>query len=1038
MKKTSAWDLHRRDFLLTALVLAACGSDGSDGPSGSGGNAGAAGSGGSGGDGGTDPRVPFGVWEEVRAAIRKSPDHLVAEAERVVASKDPVAIFELVRDQFVTLPATPTTIGGTTERLFGLRGTLRSGSGTMRDKAELLAHLYTQAGFQAEVVRIPTPPDPEFVKKALVRSVTRVFSPDVTEAQAARWLELLGMTRMPVEVIDEGRVAAEQLVSSLLTVLPQTVDAQAFSFTAPISIPIVSVQVAGEQKLANPQLPDLAFGDSGTTLGPQTISDAQPLPKVKATVSIVNSADPKVPVDLVSGEFASEDLIGRSLYVMMVPPEGLAESLRTPLDHLRTFAPALSLQGPGLEQSVIDANTVVGSAVTRGGDVFVAQSDGTLALNGTVLDTSPYDPAKAASVATLQAQVSASSFRRVSLRVAALDASGNSVPGLPASAFALAEEGTAQVFTLLENQSPPPRVLFVLDKSTSLPPAFQGAAAAALVKDMASAVLASYPGASFRIHTVGGNPDHGSWTSDPVALEAAALSQSGLGSDLWLALGQAAKLGATTIVFVTDGDATDTPTPEKLSAISVAPPSVFLIVGGGATTTLDQMAEITAGAVVPVTDQAQAQAQTSAFIAARQKSAYLLRYDAPEAGPTTRNVQLSLRDGPATATVNYDVPPPAEVKTPNRVGGILLTLQVGGATPVTRVLAGTREVTATTPESVFQEAYDAFLGTFEVRFEGGAPTVATVLDDWISARLALEPLWDATRGSDEAAIVDAWLKTPPVPSAAAAVLHAPLAAKSGSGVFPTGLRASIHVTQPRGKNAIARRVDLVPLGPYGAIDVDARAALVEAMTATARHALIEDELWSTSTKKLLLGVPLMHLPPFTSVESVISGLSQELRDRWRLAMNGYSNAHRLIPASGTPVAFWHLAPTTGALLGVLERGNGGAEDIEQYQSDMNTLIDLANRLAALASLAGVLGAAGGTWLSLELTKAKKLLGATVVIAGGTPSSDPTNWNDFGCTAVTSAASAAAGAVGGVVGAAAEAAGQADSAATAVTGNGLFC
>jgi hypothetical protein len=174
------------------------------------------------------------------------------------------------------------------------------------------------------------------------------------------------------------------------------------------------------------------------------------------------------------------------------------------------------------------------------------------------------------------------------------------------------------------------------------------------------------------------------------------------------------------------------------------------------------------------------------------------------------------------------------------------------------------------------------------------------------------------------------------------------------------------------------------------------------------------------------------------VESVLPSLSQELKDRWRLAMLGYSNAHRLIPASGTPVAFWHLDPTTGALLGVLESGNGGAEDVQQMEAEMNALIDLANRLAAIASMAGVIGTAGGTWLSLELTKAKKLLGATVVLAGGTPGDDPTDWSDFGCAPASGAASGAAGAMGGLIGEAAEAAGHADSASTAATGNGLFC
>ncbi|HMR79062.1 MAG TPA: hypothetical protein PKD61_28345, partial [Polyangiaceae bacterium] len=102
------------------------------------------------------------------------------------------------------------------------------------------------------------------------------------------------------------------------------------------------------------------------------------------------------------------------------------------------------------------------------------------------------------------------------------------------------------------------------------------------------------------------------------------------------------------------------------------------------------------------------------------------------------------------------------------------------------------------------------------------------------------------------------------------------------------------------------------------------------------------------------------------------------------------------------------------------------------------------RLANLAGALGALSGAGGTWLSLELTKAKKLLGATVVIAGGTSSDDPTNWNDFGCAAASGAAGGAFGALAGLgglaglLGQAGEALGTADNVISAGTGHSPIC
>ncbi|MEZ4222222.1 MAG: hypothetical protein R3B13_14900 [Polyangiaceae bacterium] len=698
---TQPWDLSRRDFMLAALIVAACGSDdGSSAKPNPDGGAGAGGAGGSGGDGGAGPRVPFGVWEEVRAALRTSPDHLVARAEALVAQKDATAIYEFVRDHIVTLPATQTTLGGETGRLFGLRGTLRGGGGTMRDKADLLVDLYKRAGFEAEVVAVSTPKITDFVKKVLLRSVSRVFDPQVPDAKVAEWLGLLQIAP-PTDstVLDKDDSAANALAQAVLGMLPSDAKAQAFDFSDPISIPIVRVTDGGAKKLANPALPDLPFGDAGTTASAATAAEAQKLPTLTATLSIVSSSNPKQPVDLVSGTFAVEDLPGRSLRIAMAPPEDLPTVVGRQLSELRTFIPVLYLDGSDVAQSERDKHTFVGSAITRTGDVVKQEADGSYSVNGIEIDTTPTDPTKLASVKAIALEASAAGFPRVNVRASATDGSGNSVYGLNASAFKLEEDGVEQVFTLLENKPPDPRVVFVLDKSTSLPPDFQGAQAAALVKTIATQLLAKFAASSFRIQTVGGSINDGAWTSDPAVLEQAALNQYALGSDLWEALGEAAKLGATTLIFITDGDATDTPTGENLAAVSIAPPTVCVHVGTTPTTTLDQMATITGGTVVSVTMQSEAISAADAFITARQKNSYLLRYDAPTTGANTRAVKLSIRGGTATGSGNYTVPAPAEVKPPNRFGGLLLTLDDGSNT-VTRVLAGRREVLEDTTDAV--------------------------------------------------------------------------------------------------------------------------------------------------------------------------------------------------------------------------------------------------------------------------------------------------------------------------------------------------
>jgi hypothetical protein len=1035
--------LSRRSFLQAAAVLTACGGHEASRKSGGGGSGGNAGSGGGAGDAGVADDVPFGVWRQVRDAIRQSPDHLIAQADRVVATKDPKAIFEFVRDRFATLPAALTNLGPANRRLWGVRGTLRSGTGTLRDKAELLAELYRRAGFSAAVEEVAITYDAGFVRKVLVREVARAFEPTATPEQAARWLELLGVAA-PAEaaVIDGDGARATALGDALLALLPPTAKVDDFSDVPPPAMPLVAVTVDGEKKYANVALPDAQFGDVGDRNTPRAASAATALPKVSAAFSVVTTTRPTEPVELVRADFDLEDVIGRSLYVALVPPEDLGVLLKRHPEQIQTFLPTLSLRAPDMTADELARHVYVGSALTRTADVLAIEGD-TLSFNGAAIDTAPADPTKIARITRLEMIVNGATFRQVTLRISAFDAAGGSVQGLPASAFGVAEGDAPQSFTLLENRDAPPRVLFILDKSTSIPAQFLGEQAATLLRQIATSLAASEPGCEFRVLVVNANPDTGSWTTSPQALYDAAIAQRGSGSDLWDALARGARLGATAIAFITDGESTDVSDPVKLYAINAGPPAVFIKVGTAAPATLNQMAALTGGSVVTPSDHTAASSQILAFLAARQKSTYAIRYRAPIEGPPTRSVKLSLHGSAVAVTGSYAVPAVAEQKPAARVAGFLLTLSVGSES-VTRVLAGVRSVTADTPSSVFDEVHQAFLGTTELRFEGAPPTTAVLLDDLLTTRLGLEGLWNAAKSADEAAVLDALLKAPAPHAMACFALHAPLANPPGGVVYPTGLRAVAYTVAPRNGREFVRKLDVTPLGPYRSTLPDGRQALAATLRATARLAILEHDFFETSTLEQLAALPLEALAPFQTIGSAVPSLPPDLLARWNTALAVLPNAHRVVPSAGSPVAFWHIDRITGSLLGILEDGAGGGQSIEQWEHDMNTTLEAFERFGAILSFGGSLGTAAGTWLSLEITKAKKLIAATVVIAGGTPTNDPTNWDDFACNAAAGAAGGAfdhlAGGTGALraIGRLGAAYGRADSAAAAATGHSTIC
>jgi hypothetical protein len=131
--------------------------------------------------------LPFSVWRDIRTALRTSPDHLSARGDDLVTTSDVAALFALVRDSVATYPSTPTTIRPDRGMSWGLRGAIRSGAGTPREKAELLADLYRRAGWDAEVLIGNVPMSLDATRDVLCRPPTRPFAPRIDAATLTRW-----------------------------------------------------------------------------------------------------------------------------------------------------------------------------------------------------------------------------------------------------------------------------------------------------------------------------------------------------------------------------------------------------------------------------------------------------------------------------------------------------------------------------------------------------------------------------------------------------------------------------------------------------------------------------------------------------------------------------------------------------------------------------------------------------------------------------------------------------------------------------------
>ena len=308
-----------------------------------------------GGADGHDPDdlgTPFRVWEELRAAVRTSPDHVAAAAERVVAGKDPEAILTFVRDQIAAYPPGRGSGDLVSESRWGVRGTLRGGAGSARDKVEVLAELYRRAGFTAEVVYGDFADEVQITD--LCRPVKRTFAPRVDEKRLDAWREVTKKAkkapRLPGTATMPGdpAKAAKDLARQLAAALPAPAGGRGPRLSDR-SVPLVKVVVKGEEVFANPLVPGAKLGDAHTTAEPNRARPASLGLPVTVRLLAATTADPTTLKPLVEAEYRAADLVGRQLHVAFRPTTEMAKLVHAKIQDIGTFVPVLNCRraGPG-------------------------------------------------------------------------------------------------------------------------------------------------------------------------------------------------------------------------------------------------------------------------------------------------------------------------------------------------------------------------------------------------------------------------------------------------------------------------------------------------------------------------------------------------------------------------------------------------------------------------------------------------------------------------------------------------------------------
>ena len=918
-------------------------------------------------------RGPYGQLRRLLAIVRASPDHLPTLAAAAIATGDPAKIVDFVRDHIAVLPGSAANGDPATEVRWGARGTLASGRGTLRERADLLVELLGRAGVTGKVMTMARPES-----FAFGGPIAAAFTPDPA-ALGALWDSVDPSHPALANAPDDMPLAADRAAADVLAALPPELRrATMLASGLPVRIPVV------------------AFGDGtaarwATALGSDPLLSQAPVdllgasdavvPRVSVSVDIAVNPPAGARIDrtvlheVLRGDWSADELAARNLTLAFGVPGSGAEMLQRGLAGAAIRLPVLRLEAADAAADTIHA--VGGKAISVVGGLLEPAEGPAGALRGPVGDVL-VDPALAAgasTVATIDARVNASTFPTIDLAVSAMDANGKPVDGLPAQVFEVTEEGARQATTVIGNRVPAEtRVLVIYDGSGSVTDFWSSATArAAFDSALATSLVTAAAAHPFvvQVITIGDLASANAWVAPDAASLASTFTGLVSSSDLWATLAHAIPAAAASaVILVSDNVVSDVPDQipglRRLVRAAGTPVAVLPVGKPDEATTAAILADTGGQRFDPRAADLAARLTTfvSTQVATAASTGYRLRYQAPADGPQARSVNVGIAGSSAKAVpVTYHVPAATDRSAPSGIAGVYVTIRVGDR-EMRRRLGGVRVSDRGTPAdtadaAAITEATAALDALHTIRFDPGS-TTSVLLDDLIGAALTFEPVEAAWAGGPAAVVAAAtgWRRFP----AMLAALSEPVAGPDENDAVPAGLAVSV-LSEAITSTDLVLLSDVVPaLNAWLGAGTDPEAAFRAVARRSVASSIREASVFGASAAAELDGRALTLLPATTLIASA-TGLSDARRAALSELATEYEAFHRLVPTAGDVVAAWLVDPATGSTTAVGADGRGAGKDYSKClqpkdSGELQTFITVSIALISMQCLANPAGVPG--------------------------------------------------------------------------------
>ena len=861
---------------------------------------------------------PYSSLEEMQKALRLNKGHLSKEMQRVTATKDAEQIFNFVQQRFATIPSLPYRIDDETSvHRWGIRGLLRCGKGTLREKSDLLYIMLQKANLTPSYHYSTFKTTPDIIKQVFCAKKLDNNSFEAPKKYTEKWKTEFQKHDVKTinTTIENADDKVTKLTKQLLAKLPINYEQEIQVFkwldTKRIQAPVVRIETENGRKDLEfiSEKPYKYFQESTSkTYSLNFEKKSKVIDTVRVIIRATYSDNITKPMELVRGEWPLTTLVGRQVVLQFNTPVPTAQLLLSSYQQVNQFIPFLTLRAPELPLIERKKHSFKGVGFDLYGNLFENDGDGAIRMNGLKMnEVTEQDTSK---IKTLKAIVSEEAYPKIQVRLAPLDIEGNPVIGLGGSAFTITDQEQDVLPVIIQNTLSP-NILILTDTTASMPlPYSYGKLPDEIRNEISTAI-----NTVFYDHTLS------------IATHQQDLKEKLEGIDRKIydhiiIIGDAGEFANIDMQWF-KGYFKDT----SMSYHYIKSITNKFDESENPAMLCFRESEKSYGIITDIEKEILVIAKV---LKNTYKHSYILEYEAPEGDDYLKHdvvIGVANNDNVTNVHYTYNYQREGKIYTESRYPcGLSMEMQWTenyNSKSIIRHLVGFDAKKHDTAIPVYKENVKGFvMGTHLLCFEADKATYPAMMDDILSDPISLAPFMEAKEGNDLKKTITLLEDHQPLPARSINAFHnISNAITKNSLTFENAFQTCLYSSYIDSLNQRSvEEIDMLNTSDIRTLAPTKKEAFNKTLQQTAYLALSEANLYHISTYKALQQKPLQLFTKKTPVNvmdySDMAGVQEKLNYNFLIHDPSYQ-----------VFSYWQIDKKSGALLGILPDASGGGKNL---------------------------------------------------------------------------------------------------------------